>query len=222
MLSCPAYFSDVQRDVMAAAGGDAGLVVLDTIDEPVVRKCVCVCVTEREREREEEKVRVYLAVRCCCLSYFITIIDRAGRLLLLHDCDISSLSHGYKLVPSRPTDSGRSIAKYRQLQASLTYLQWRAPAHLSRPDRCMLAFFLWKAAVMAAQDLSILPQGETGGLVGVLDVGGRSAQCSVVDTDGTAEVKMRHGRHVASCNTRAVARRRVPCHFPTSARIFGV
>lgn len=36
VLSCPAYFSDVQRDVMATAGGDAGLVVLDTIDEPVV------------------------------------------------------------------------------------------------------------------------------------------------------------------------------------------
>lgn len=38
VLSCPAYFSDVQRDVMAAAGGDAGIVVLDTIDEPVVRE----------------------------------------------------------------------------------------------------------------------------------------------------------------------------------------
>lgn len=37
VLSCPAYFSDDQRDVMAAAGEDAGLVVLDTIDEPVVR-----------------------------------------------------------------------------------------------------------------------------------------------------------------------------------------
>lgn len=40
MLSCPAYFSDDQRDVMMAAGGDAGLIVLDTIDEPVVRKAV--------------------------------------------------------------------------------------------------------------------------------------------------------------------------------------
>lgn len=36
VLSCPAYFSDAQRDVMAAAGRDAGLIVLDTIDEPVV------------------------------------------------------------------------------------------------------------------------------------------------------------------------------------------
>lgn len=47
---------------------------------------------------------------------------------------------------------------------------------------------LVKAAVMAAQDLSILPKGEGGGLVGVLDVGGRSAQCSIIDTAGTAEV----------------------------------
>ncbi|CAM9468568.1 unnamed protein product [Ectocarpus sp. 6 AP-2014] len=79
VLSCPAYFSDDQRDVMAAAGGDAGLVVLDTIDEPV-------------------------------------------------------------------------------------------------------------AAVMAAEDMSLLPKGDdAGGLVGVLDVGGRSAQCSIIDTTGTAE-----------------------------------
>ncbi len=42
---------------------------------------------------------------------------------------------------------------------------------------------------MAAQDLSILPQGAAGGLVGVLDVGGRSAQCSIIDTAGTEEVR---------------------------------
>lgn len=47
-----------------------------------------------------------------------------------------------------------------------------------------------QAAVMAAEDLSILPkEGQGGGgLVGVLDVGGRSAQCSIIDTAGTAEV----------------------------------
>ncbi|CAM9156517.1 unnamed protein product, partial [Scytosiphon promiscuus] len=43
------------------------------------------------------------------------------------------------------------------------------------------------AAVMAAEEMSILPSGNGGGLVGVLDVGGRSAQCSIIDTAGTAE-----------------------------------
>lgn len=46
-----------------------------------------------------------------------------------------------------------------------------------------------QAAVMAAEGMSILPRGDGGGLVGVLDVGGRSAQCSIVDTAGTAEVQ---------------------------------
>lgn len=55
VLSCPAYFSDVQRDVMAAAGGDAGLTVLDTIDEPVVR--------EKERERERESRSRFISSR---------------------------------------------------------------------------------------------------------------------------------------------------------------
>lgn len=36
MLSCPAYFSEEQREAMAVAGEKAGIVVLDTIDEPVV------------------------------------------------------------------------------------------------------------------------------------------------------------------------------------------
>lgn len=44
---------------------------------------------------------------------------------------------------------------------------------------------------MAAEDMSLLPKGDdAGGLVGVLDVGGRSAQCSIIDTAGTAEVGM--------------------------------
>lgn len=42
---------------------------------------------------------------------------------------------------------------------------------------------------MAAEEMSILPRGNGGGLVGVLDVGGRSAQCSIIDTAGTAEVR---------------------------------
>lgn len=37
VLSCPAYFGEEQREAMAVAGEKAGIVVLDTIDEPVVR-----------------------------------------------------------------------------------------------------------------------------------------------------------------------------------------
>lgn len=36
MLSHPAYFNEVQREAMALAGEDAGIDVLDTIEEPVV------------------------------------------------------------------------------------------------------------------------------------------------------------------------------------------
>ena len=36
VLSCPAYFTEAQREAMAVAGEDAGIVVLDTIEEPVV------------------------------------------------------------------------------------------------------------------------------------------------------------------------------------------
>lgn len=58
----------------------------------------------------------------------------------------------------------------------------------------MLQFLLLQAAVMAAEDMSLLPKGDgAGGLVGVLDVGGRSAQCSIIDTAGTAEVGLGGG-----------------------------
>lgn len=36
ILTCPAYFSDDQREAVAVAGEDAGMVVLDTIEEPTV------------------------------------------------------------------------------------------------------------------------------------------------------------------------------------------
>lgn len=38
-----------------------------------------------------------------------------------------------------------------------------------------------QAAVLAAQDLSVLTGDPSNGLIAVLDVGGRSAQCSIVD-----------------------------------------
>lgn len=40
VLSCPAYFNDSQKEAMIGAGQRGGLTILDTIPEPVVRKCV--------------------------------------------------------------------------------------------------------------------------------------------------------------------------------------
>lgn len=57
---------------------------------------------------------------------------------------------------------------------------------------------------MAAQDMSILPPGDAGGLVGVLDVGGRSAQCSIVDTAGTAGVRQGDTASCHCCERRQV------------------
>lgn len=36
ILTCPAYFSSEQREAVAVAGEEAGMVVLDTIEEPAV------------------------------------------------------------------------------------------------------------------------------------------------------------------------------------------
>lgn len=52
---------------------------------------------------------------------------------------------------------------------------------------CFCGTFV-KAAVMAAMDMSILTGDQVGGLVAVLDVGGRTAQCSIIDAG--AEVKI--------------------------------
>ena len=63
-----------------------------------------------------------------------------------------------------------------------------------------------QAAVLAAEDLSLLPKGKAGGLVGVLDVGGRSAQFSIVDV--FAEVSAITG----SFSSRLVALHRASSH----------
>lgn len=96
-MSCPAYFSDVQRDVLAAAGGDAGLVVLDTIDEPVVRETDTYKRTERrKRERWRQGQDFwYLLSRC---DHSRLCWRRLILLTMTFDFARRQAGHDYKLL----------------------------------------------------------------------------------------------------------------------------